>query len=89
MPRTTEPTRRNVHIPLPADLYHALQREAEQAHRPATAVAREAIAHWLEQRRQERIDQAIGVYAAALAGSAADLNADLEAASLELWGHEG
>ncbi len=87
-PRTTDSNQRNVRIPLPDDLYRALQREAEQDHRLATVAAREAIAHWLEQRRQQRIDQAIGFYAAAVAGSAADLDADLEAASLEVWGSQ-
>lgn len=89
MPRATGPARRNFHIPLPDDLYRALQTEAEQVHRPANAVARDAIAHWIERRRQERIDEAIVAYAAAVAGSAADLDAGLEAASLELWEHDG
>lgn len=86
MPRTPSitPTRRNFHVPLPEDLYRALQAEAEQAQQPANALARDAIASWVELRRQARIDQAILAYAQATAGTPADLDPALEAASLEL-----
>ena len=86
MPRyaSPAPTRRNFHVPLPDDLYRALQAEAEQAQRPANALAREAIAQWLELRRQARIDQAILAYAETVAGTSDDLDPALEAASLEL-----
>lgn len=80
--------RRNFHVPLPEDLYRALQAEAAQARQPANALAREAIAQWVESRRQERIDQAILAYAEAVAGTAADLDPKLETAGLELWAHE-
>lgn len=70
---------RNFHVPLPEDLYHALQAEAAQARQPANTLAREAIAQWVERRRQERLDQAILAYAEAVAGSAADLGPELEA----------
>lgn len=87
MPRTSSPappTRRNFHVPLPEDLYLALQAEAEQAQRPAIALAREAIASWVERRRQTRIDQDILAYAAAVAGTADDLDQAIEGASLEV-----
>lgn len=86
MPRTPSatPVRRNFHVPLPDDVYRALQAEAEQTQRPANALAREAIAQWLELRRQARIDQAILAYAEAVAGTPDDLDPALEAASLEL-----
>jgi predicted transcriptional regulator len=86
MPRTASDSalRRNFHIPLPDDLYRALQAEASNSKKPANAVAREAIAHWLELRRQARIDEAILAYAAAVAGTQHDLDPDLEARSLEL-----
>jgi predicted transcriptional regulator len=80
--------RRNFHVPLPEDLYRALQTEAERAHRPANALARDAIAQWIEQQRQARIDQAILEYAEAVAGTADDLDPDLEAAALESWERE-
>ena len=81
-------SRRNFHVPLPEDLYRALQAEAEQTQRPANALAREAIAHWVELRRQARIDQAILAYAEEVAGTLADLDPDLEAASLESLARE-
>lgn len=74
--------RRNVHVPLPTDLYSALQAEAEDAGRPANALAREAIALWLQARRQARIDQAILDYSEAVAGTSDDLDPDFEVASL-------
>lgn len=80
--------RRNFHVPLPDDLYQALQTEAVQARQPANALAREAIAQWVERRRQERIDQAILAYAEAVAGTAADLDPELEAAGMESWERE-
>ncbi len=90
MPRITSGarTRRNFHVPLPEDLYRALQEEAEQTQRPANALAREAIARWVELRRQARIDQAILAYAEEVAGTLADLDPDLEVASLESLARE-
>ena len=85
MPRTTSPARprRNFHVPLPEDLYRALQAEAEQAQRPANALAREAIARWVELQRQARIDEEILAYAEAVAGTVDDLDTVLEAAGLQ------
>ncbi len=78
----------NVHVPLPEDLYRALQTEAEHTRRPVNALAREAIAHWVELRRQARIDQAILAYTEAVAGTSADLDPDLDAAGLESLAHD-
>ncbi len=90
MPRTLSALpRRNFHVPLPEDLYLALQAEAAQLQRPANAVARDAIAHWVERQRQARIDQEILAYARDVAGTSADLDRDIEAAGLELLGHGG
>jgi len=86
MPRTAaNPGQtRNFHVPLPDDLYRALQTEAARSGRPANAVARDAIAQWLETRRQARLDEAILAYATAVAGSPDDLDPDLEEAGLAL-----
>ena len=83
-PASNPAPRRNFHVPLPDDLYRALQTEAARSKQPANAVAREAIAQWLETRRQARIDDAILAYAAETAGSTEDLDPELEAAGLEL-----
>ena len=57
-------------------------------HWSQSALAREAIAHWIALQRQARLDESIAAYAAAVAGSTADLDPELEAASLEVWEHE-
>ncbi len=91
MPRTTTPrahSRRNFHVPLPEDLYRALHAEAEHAQRPANALAREAIAQWVEMQRRARIDQAILAYTEVVAGTSEDLDPALEAASLEILERE-
>jgi predicted transcriptional regulator len=75
---------RNFHVPLPDDLYRALQAEAARSKKPANALAREAIAQWLEARRQAQIDEAILAYAAETAGTTEDLDPELEAAGLDL-----
>jgi len=64
---TLTPTR-NFHLPLPESIYRALQEEAAALKRPATSVAREAIA----------------TYAAKHAGTSADLDPALEEAGVEL-----
>ena len=72
---------KNFHVPLPADLYSKLRALAEQHRRPATELAREAIAAWLEQRRREALHQAIAEYAEQCAGTEADLDPSLEASA--------
>jgi hypothetical protein len=69
-------------------MYLALRAAAEQTQRPANALAREAIAQWLETQRQARLDQAVQDYAEAMAGTPEDLDPDLEAAALELIGRD-
>jgi hypothetical protein len=74
---------RNFHLPLPADVYEALRQEAASAHKPVTAVAREAIEAWLRERRRATVREALGAYAVKHAGTATDLDPVLEAASVE------
>ena len=74
---------KNFHLPLSEQTYGHLRAEAERAQVPATVLAREAIDLWLrQQRRKARHDQ-IAAYAAEMAGTDADLDADLEAAGIE------
>jgi predicted transcriptional regulator len=80
--------RRNFHVPLPDDLYLALQAEAQRSKRPANALARDAIAEWLGRQRRSRIDDEIRAYAAEVAGTSDELDPDLEAAGLELLASE-
>jgi hypothetical protein len=83
MPRL-DGTRKNFHLPLPADVYEALREEAAAVKRPATVVAREAIELWLRERRKRVVREAVAAYAAEHAGTAADLDPALEQAGVEV-----
>ncbi len=74
---------KNFHLPLPELTYAQLRAQAEKSQVPATALAREAIDHWLrEQARAERYD-AVASYAAAVAGTVLDLDPALESAAVD------
>ena len=56
--------------------------KSKQPHgRPATALAREAIETWVEERQRQAVHDPIVEYAATMAGSAADLDEALGWAS--------
>ena len=76
---------RNFHLPLPDSLYEELKEEAKKRKRPATVVARGAIAEWLRQVRRSEVSEAIAAYAAEHAGTEADLDEAWEEAGLEYW----
>jgi hypothetical protein len=73
----------NLHVPLPEALHEKLREEARRSGQPATEIAREGIGLLLELRRREAIYSEISEYAQAVAGSRADLDSDLETASIE------
>jgi predicted transcriptional regulator len=73
----------NFHLPLPPDLREMLHEEAERSGQPATAVAREALHSWLTQRRKQRLHDDIAEWATEHAGTALDLDKDLEQAGLD------
>ena len=74
---------KNLHVPLPEELYRELRGEAQRSGRPATEIARSAIECWLQERRKAEIYEAVAAYAAQWAGTSADLDPDLEAAAVE------
>jgi len=74
---------KNFHLPLPEGTYADLRAEAERAQVPATALAREAIDWWLRQQVRKARHDRIAAYAAQMAGTDLDLDADLEAAGVE------
>lgn len=80
---------KNFHLPLPEDVHAALREAAAALGRPATVIAREAIDAWLRERRRASVRKSIAAYAVKHAGTTTDLDPDLEAASLELWGLKG
>lgn len=78
-----KPTFRNLHVPLPGDLYARLRTTAARERRPATHLAREAIQSWLEAKQKERIAQEIREYTKAVAGTSDDLDEAMEQAGVE------
>ena len=76
-------TLRNLHVPLPEELYRQLQEETRRQHKPATQLARQAIATWLQQQQETALHEAICHYAEQMAGTEADLDLGLEAAAVE------
>ena len=75
-------TMRTIHLPLPEHLHEALRAEATVEHRPATQILRQALEDWLARRRKERLTAEIQAFAGAAAGTALDLDSNLEAAGI-------
>ena len=74
---------KNFQLPLPERVYSGLRAEAERTGVSATVLAREAVEWWLRQRFREARHEAIMAYAAEVAGSHLDLDADLASAGVE------
>ena len=68
---------------LPDDLNEELRHEAERSGQPATEIARDAIREFLGKRRHQALHEEISAYAREVAGSADDLDADLEDSAVE------
>ncbi|MCU0724259.1 MAG: hypothetical protein MUE73_00495 [Planctomycetes bacterium] len=75
--------RRNLHVLLDDDLHRRLHGVAERKGEPATVLAREAIRRWVEDAERAALREEISAYAAAVAGTEMDLDADLETAATE------
>ena len=74
---------KNFHLPLPEQTYTGLRAEAERTGVPATTLAREAVDSWLRRQFRKARHDAIAAYAAEMAGTHLDLDADLESAGIE------
>lgn len=74
---------KNFHVPLPDQTYDHLRAEAERTRVPATTLAREAIDSWLHQQQRRARHEAIAAYAAKTAGTALDLDTNLESVGIE------
>ena len=59
------------------------RREATADHRPATEVARDALAGWLQARQRERVAKEIHRFALDFAGTELDIDPDLEQAGVD------
>lgn len=77
--------KKNLHVPLPPELHAGLKSQAHRVGEPVTVLARRAIEEHLTRLERERLAEAIGAYADAMAGSGVDLDEDFEAAALETW----
>jgi hypothetical protein len=75
---------KNLHLPLPEATYEQLRSEALRSGIPATSMARRAIQTWLEARAKAQRNTEIMAYASKMAGTAVDLDAALERATIEL-----
>lgn len=78
-----EEAMKNFHLPLPEQTYMGLRAEAERTGVPATTLARDAVDAWLRQQGRKARYDAIAAYAAEMAGTRLDLDADLESAAIE------
>jgi hypothetical protein len=74
---------KNFHLPLPEQTWSGLRAESERAQVPATALAREAIDWWLREQAKKARHEQIASWAAEMAGTGLDLDADLEVAGIE------
>ena len=74
---------KNFHLPLPDRTYAELRDAAKRSGRPATVVARDAIALWLRTRKKVERHNSIVACAAEIAGTEADFYPRLEAAAIE------
>ena len=77
--------KRNFHVPLPDDLYRVLHAEAKKRRQPATQFVRELLEQWEKRLRAETLRTEISEYASREAGTANDLDPELEAAGIETW----
>jgi predicted DNA-binding protein len=84
----TIPKRKKLHVPLEEGLYRRLRAEANRTGRPATQLARDAIDRYLAELRRAALHEEIASYAAAAAGTRADLDPGLESAGADHL-HEG
>jgi hypothetical protein len=74
---------KNFHVPLPDGTYDRLPTAAERSRVPTTVLAREAIDFRVRQQLLKRRHDAIVAYAAEMAGTSLDLDAQLETAAVE------
>jgi hypothetical protein len=74
---------KNFHLPLSDQTYMSLRAEAERTGVPATTLAREAVDGWLRQQVRKAWHEAIAAYAAQMAGTRLDFDANLESAAIE------
>ena len=73
----------NFHLPLPTDVYEGLRETARRLRVPATQLARQAVEEWLRQQRVNAVHEELVSYTRQHAGTAADLDEQLEEAAAD------
>ena len=73
---------RNLHIPVPEELYVRLKDESRRSGRPATEIARNAIGAWISAVRKAAVRRDLAAYVAEMAGTDQDIDPLMQAASL-------
>lgn len=75
---------KHIHLPLSEPLHAQLMQAAQASGKAATQLAREAIERFLAEQRQAALNADLDAYIAEYAGTAFDLDTELEAAGVEL-----
>lgn len=83
MYRAMQTLHRHVHVPIPMEMHARLKAESKRCGQPTTALVLEAIEVWLAEREREALCDAIADYARTVAGTPADLDPEMESASME------
>lgn len=74
---------KNFHLPLPEPLYLRLKEAANRHNVAATQLAKQAVESWLQEHEKLALHEEIVQYVADTAGTAVDLDEELEAAAVE------
>ncbi len=77
--------KKNLHVPLPADVHEDLKAQAQRVGEPATVLARKAIEAHVRALKRKQVADEIASYARAVAGTVDDFDPMVEAAGLDVW----
>ncbi|TSA83709.1 hypothetical protein FNU79_11935 [Deinococcus detaillensis] len=75
---------KHIHLPLSEPLHARLMQAAQANGTTATQLAREAVEHFLAEQHQAALNAELDAYIAEYAGTAFDLDTELEVAGVEL-----
>ncbi|MEX2534400.1 MAG: hypothetical protein WD273_02280 [Trueperaceae bacterium] len=78
-----EAAKKNMHLPLPADLHAELKEQSDRPGAPATVLVREAVEEWVRRKRREQMAEELRAYAVRMTGTGTDLDEELEAAGTD------
>ena len=73
----------NFHVPLPVKVYAQLRKLSRKQKKPATYLVRLAVEKLLEESQKQLVFESVQAYAQKHAGTDADLDPEMEAASAQ------